>query len=192
VVSFVNVYDFDNTLYYGESSIDFSFFLIRNNKRIILWLPKIFWNLIIYKLCLVNRDKLEKTINDFLKIIIKDKDEFLDLIKKFWVKNKKKLNTDIIKQIKPEDAIISAGPYHLLDAIRNELGTSNLICSEIDLDKKLVTYLNFSSNKVKRYHETYGDTSIDKFYTDSYNDKAMMDISDKVYLVKKGKIKCIK
>ena len=35
------VFDFDNTLYRGESSVDFALFMIRYNPRIILWLPKI-------------------------------------------------------------------------------------------------------------------------------------------------------
>ena len=37
-----------------------------------------------------------------------------------------------------------------------------------------------------------GDREIDSFYTDSYNDQAMMDISKKVYLIKNGKGKRIK
>ncbi len=42
---------------------------------------------------------------------------------------------------------------------------------------------------MKRFREQFGDRKIERFYTDSYNDKAMMDISEKVYIVKKGKIR---
>lgn len=64
--------------------------------------------------------------------------------------------------------------------------------SEIDLDRKCVTYLNFSDNKVKRFRELYGEQRIDCFFTDSYNDRALMEVSERVYLVTKGKLKRVK
>ena len=45
---------------------------------------------------------------------------------------------------------------------------------------------------MKRFREQYGDQKIDSFYTDSYNDKAMMEISEKVFIVKKGKTRQIR
>ena len=55
-----------------------------------------------------------------------------------------------------------------------------------------VSFFNFGDNKVTRYRELYGDRPIDCFYTDSYNDRSMMDISDRVFIVKDGRIKSIK
>lgn len=187
----MNVFDFDNTLYKGESSVDFALFMIKNNKKIILWLPKIFWNLFKYKLCLLSKDEIENMINDFMKAIVKDKNEVLNLTEDFWKKYKRKLNKIILEKVSKDDVIITAGPSFLIEAIKSELGTCNMICSEVDLDKKQITYLNFSANKVKRYRDIYNNQPIDNFYTDSYNDKAMMDISNKVFLVKGNIVKGI-
>ena len=66
------------------------------------------------------------------------------------------------------------------------LGTERIIGTEVDLEKKRILWFNFGENKVKRYRALYGDQIIDAFYTDSYNDKDLMEISQKVYLVKKG------
>ena len=55
-----------------------------------------------------------------------------------------------------------------------------------------VRYLNFGENKVKGFKAMYGEKRIDRFYTDSYNDKALMDISDKVFIVKKGRLRRVK
>ena len=52
-------------------------------------------------------------------------------------------------------------------------------------------YFNFGDNKVKRYKELYGDKRISCLFTDSYNDRALMDISDKVFIVKKGRLKLL-
>lgn len=52
--------------------------------------------------------------------------------------------------------------------------------------------LCFLENKVKIFNELYPNAHIDNFYTDSMNDKAMMDIADHVYLVNGNKIEQIK
>ncbi len=188
----MKVFDFDNTLYHGESSIDFALFLIKNNKRIILWLPTIFWNLIKYKLCLVSRNKMERTINDFLKVIITDKSDLLRMAELFWSKHGKKLDHELISRIESDDVIITAGPEFLIEAIKAKLGTSHLLCSQIDYENKSIICLNFGDNKVRRYRGLYGRSNIDAFYTDSYNDKALMEISQRVFLVHKGKVRQVK
>lgn len=55
-----------------------------------------------------------------------------------------------------------------------------------DFEQKKITRFNFGDNKVRRYRELYGDREIDAFYTDSYNDRFLMEISNEVFIVKKG------
>lgn len=188
----LKVFDFDNTLYRGESSVDLAIYMIKNNKKIILYLPKIFYNLLKYKLCIVDRDKMIKEINDFMKNAISGKDELFGAVDGFWKKHRYKLDTNMIKRVCREDIIITAGPDFLINGIRDLLNTDNILCSSIDTDKMEVKYLNFGSSKVESYKEKYGSMRIDDFYTDSYNDKALMTLSDRVFIVKKGRIKQIK
>ena len=188
----IKVFDFDNTIYRGESSVDFAFYMLRHNKRILLFLPSLFWNAIMYKLCLASKETLEKRINDAIKFIVRDKSELISLTDSFWERNRRKLDRRLLRRIGKDDLIITAGPFFLIDAIKHRLNTQNLICSEVDWDKMEVSFFNFGDNKVKRYRELYGDTPIDCFYTDSYNDRSMMDISKRVFFVKNGNIKCIK
>lgn len=187
----MKVFDFDNTLYRGESSLDFSLYMIRTHKKILLYLPVIMANTISYKLCLVDKDKLGAEISKYMKLIIRDKHEIRRLVKTFWQTHADRLDTDMLRRVKPNDLIITAGPDFLLDGIRDRLGTQNIISSEVDLDRIEILHFNFKDNKVSRFRELYGDAKIDAFYTDSYNDRALMEISEKVFLVKKGKIKRI-
>ena len=46
-------------------------------------------------------------------------------------------------------------------------------------------FLCFRENKVKAFKERYPNAVVEEFYTDSYNDKPLMEISKKTYLVKK-------
>ncbi|WP_295079001.1 haloacid dehalogenase-like hydrolase [Ruminococcus sp.] len=188
----MKVFDFDNTLYHGESSVDLALYMIRNNKKIILYLPKIFVNLIKYKLCLVEKKKIVAGINDFLSNVLHGKEEIFGAVDGFWEKNRCKLDRAMLGRIEQDDVIITAGPDFLINGIRDLINTDHIISSRIDADKMKVRYLNFGDNKVKGYKALYGDKRIDCFYTDSYNDKALMDISDKVYIVKKGRLSRIK
>lgn len=188
----MNVFDFDNTLYHGESSVDMALFLINSNKKVILHLPSIFSSLIKYKLCLASREKLEASINSFLKTAIRDKDELEMLVERFWEKYQYRLDKRMLKLIRSEDIIITAGPTLLISKIQSRLNTKKIIGTEIDSDSKKVTYFNFGSNKAKRFRKLFRDKHINCFFTDSYNDKALMDISDKVYIVNKGRLKRIK
>ena len=188
----MKVFDFDNTLYHGESAVDLALYMIKNNKRIILYLPMIFINLIKYKLCMVEKKKMVYAINDFLRNALRSKNEIYDAVDGFWNKNKSKLDRKMLDMIEKDDVIITAGPDFLINGIRDLINTDNIISSRIDPDKMKVKYLNFGKNKVKGYKALYGEKRIDCFYTDSYNDKALMDISDRVFIVKKGSLSRVK
>lgn len=182
----MKVFDFDNTIYNGESSVDFSFYMIRNNKRIIRYIPTILFSLIGYKLCLLKKKRLESIINDFFAGVLDGTEDPDVFTKQFWKVHAHKLNENILQLIEPDDVIISASPIFLINGIRERLNTDHIVGTEVDIQHKKITWFNFGDNKVKRYRELYGDQIIDVFYTDSYNDKDMMEISREVYIVKDG------
>ena len=182
----MKAFDFDNTIYRGESSVDFAFYMIKDNKRILKYIPTILFSLAGYKLCLLKKERLESIINNFFAGILEGTESPDDFVKPFWDTHADKLNENMLRLIEPGDVIISASPVDLIAGISGKLNTKNIIGSEIDLKQKKITWFNFGENKVKRYRELYGSRKIDAFYTDSYNDKAMMDISGEVFIVKKG------
>ena len=184
----MKVFDFDNTIYRGESSVDFSFYMIRHNRKILRYIPTILLSLAGYKLVVLKKERLESIINNFFAGVLEGAESPLDFVKPFWDAHIHKLNRKILQLIEPEDVIISASPIFLLDGIREHLNTDRIIGTEVDLAQKKITWFNFGDNKVKRYRALYGDRKIDAFYTDSYNDKDLMDIAEKVYIIKKGNI----
>lgn len=182
----VKVFDFDNTIYKGESSVDFAFYMIRHNKRIVRYIPTILFSLAGYKLCLLKKEKLESIINDFFAGVLDGKTSPDIFVKEFWKKHSRKLNPEMLRLIEPEDIILSASPVFLFSGIRERLNTDQIVGTEVDFQQKKITWFNFGDNKVKRYRELYGDRTIDAFYTDSYNDKEMMAVSREVFIVKKA------
>lgn len=145
-----------------------------------------------YKLCIVRKEKMVRAINDFMRNALRDKNEIYEAVEGFLGKNGHKLDRKMLAKISHDDVIITAGPDFLINGIRGIINTDHIISSRIDSEKMKVRYLNFGENKVKGYKALYGDKRIECFYTDSYNDKALMEISDRVFIVKKGRLTRIK
>lgn len=72
------------------------------------------------------------------------------------------------------------------------IGVKNYVGSSIDKNTGKFIRLCFLENKVKIFNELYHGAHIDNFYTDSMNDKPMMDIADRVFFVTGDKIVQIK
>ena len=188
----MNVYDFDNTLYKGESTVDFAFFMMQHNPKIYTWIPTIFWNLLMYKLCLTEKEQMQRILNEFLKVLIQDDYDITEMAQAFWRKNENRLNMALIRRIRPEDVILTASPDFMMNVIGKRLGTGHILCSKVDIPTKTILYLNYGTNKVRYFRRLYHDTPVSRFFTDSYNDQAMMDLAQRVYLVSNGRVKRIK
>lgn len=184
----MNVYDFDNTIYDGESTFDFFSYCVRKQKALIKYLPPVVQTLIQYKMCMISIGTLEarceKYMVDFLSRIENPKQLIVD----FWDKNEHKIKSFYMKQKREDDVVISASCDILLKEICQRLGIKNLIASEIDFDNMRVKNLCYGENKVKIFKSRYPDAEIDEFYTDSKNDLPMANIAKKAYFVKGNKI----
>ena len=80
----------------------------------------------------------------------------------------------------------------MLSEICRRIGVKHYIGSIIDLKTGEIGRICYRENKVPMFYEQYGEQEIDEFYTDSMNDRAMMDISKDVYFVTGDRIEKIK
>ena len=188
----MNVYDFDNTIYDGESLFDFYLFCLKKDFKFIKYLKVAVLSLVKYKLCLITHEKLIKLCSKYVYDFLTDVGDFEQVAKEFWDKNEHKIKPWYSKYKKEDDVICSANFNVFLDEILNRINVKNCICSKVDTENKEVTALCFRSNKVALYKAKYEDVEIDNFYTDSKNDMPMIEISNNAYLVKNNKIKKIK
>ena len=182
----MKVFDFDSTIYKGESPVDFTFYMIRHNRKIVRYVPRILICLASYKLHLIKKEKLESLSNDFIGKVLDDPDSLNEFVSRFWATHAHKLNKDIVKLIESGDVIITASPSFLINGVSDLINTKNILGTEIDLKQKKLVWYNFGDNKVVRYRSIYGYRQIDAFYTDSFYDVYLMDISREVYIVRHG------
>lgn len=184
----INAYDFDGTIYNGDSSIDFYFFCLKRNKRVLLQLPSQFFGTILYILRIIDKTKFKEKFFSFLKQI-DDIDLYVD---NFWKENITNIYPWYLKQKKSSDVIISASPEFLLKPLEKKLNIS-IIASRVD--KKTGVFIGKNcrgSEKIKRFEETYKDKKIKRFYSDSISaDKPMLEYAMEAYLVSDGKVEKI-
>lgn len=189
----MNVYDFDDTIYDGESCLDLFKFYIKRDPKLLLSAPRVIYAFARYKLGKVTVEQVMKDYapiveNYFRKIPDMEKDAV-----EFWDLHIKNIRPFYAQQQKEDDLIITASPEIHVREVCRRLGIKNLIGSVIDKESGKITRLCMRSNKIKAFCELYPDAEIDNFYTDSFeNDKPLIDIAKHAFIVKGNKITQIK
>ncbi len=188
----MNAYDFDNTIYDGESIFDFFLFSLKKDIWLIKFLPIVLFRLIEYKLNLLKIEKIYKTVEMIINSFLKHSNfDYDGLVEQFWKKNYKKLKPEFLKMLKKNDLIITGCPNFLINYVKKDLKVKNIICTEFDIKNRKIDFICFGDNKVKAFKEKYKNKKINKFYTDSLSDIPFMKLADEIYFVNKDKIRKI-
>ena len=181
----MNAYDFDKTIYDGDSTADFYMFCLKKHKSIILLAPSLlcaFLRFYVFKKG--TKTEFKEKMYRFLTKCNTKKD-----VTEFWDKNCDKIKDFYIKQKKSDDVIISASPEFLLAPICRNLGIKHLIASKVDSKSGKYSVVNcHGKEKVRRFYEELKDGEIDEFYSDSLSDTPMAEISKKAFRVNGNKI----
>ncbi len=180
----INAYDFDETIYDGDSSVDFYFFCLKENKKILLQLPTQLLGAILYLLRIYDKTKFKEKIFSFLKRI----DNVDELVNRFWIMNYSKIKEWYLDQREKTDVIISASPEFLLKPLEKILNVK-VIATIVNKETGKFESLNCHDyEKVKRYKAKYRK-KIKCFFSDSIKaDRPMFEFAEQAYLVKKNVI----
>lgn len=191
-VKTMNVYDFDNTIYDGESVLDLFIFYLKKKPELLKEAPWIAKAAFKYKSGKMTLDEALEKYQDRVEKLSETIEDIESNVGIFWDKHCTKIKSFYFKQRKEDDVIVSACLDILIAEVCKRLGIKNYIASETDIvNHKLVSFC-FRENKVKAFKAKYPDAVIENFYTDSLNDKPMIDLAQNAYLVKGSKITKIK
>lgn len=187
----MNIFDFDNTLYDGESSFDFFFFCLRDDKKLAVYIPMMLADLALYKMRLIRVNRLYSDAEKLCLELTKREGQLEEKVRAFWEISAKKLKPEICALVRPEDVIITGSPQFLINGILGRLNTKNLIASQMDIHSGKVEFLCFRDEKIVQLRKRFGGGA-DCFYTDSLNDSPMIACAKEAYLVKGTSVKKIK
>lgn len=181
----INLYDFDNTIYEGDSSVDFFFYMLKNKKVKISNLFDMLINFILWKLKIRKKEDFKES---FFKIVRNTNDIDSDIID-FWNKHEHNIKKFYLDTNHNDDVIISASPEFLLEPICEKLKVKKLIASPIDKHTGLYNGINcYNKEKVRRLNEVYSDYDVMSAYSDSMSDKPILDLAKTAYIVKHDKL----
>lgn len=180
----MNVYDFDKTIYDGDSSVHFYLFNIKKQPTLLKYVGGQLLAAIKYKLKLIDKTQMKTEIYRYFQSI----EDINQRVSDFWKAHQHKIQPWYIAQKQKSDVIISASPSFLLKPMTDILEVS-LIASEI----KLPTGENLLPNcyghqKVVRFKQHYNIENIDSFYSDSRSDDPLAQLSKKAWLVRKDRL----
>ncbi len=188
----MNVYDFDNTLYDGESILDFFLFCVNHHPSLVRFSFLIFYNLIKYKLCIISLPKFLSLAEKYAPLMLKACPDVQELAKQFWATHEHKLKPFYKDIQKHDDVIVSASFDFLLIPALERLGINDknrIISSKLNIQNGKIEQLCFGENKITLYKKYFPNDKVDNFYTDSLNDKPFMTLATgDVYLVRKNTI----
>ncbi len=182
----MNVYDFDGTIYNGDSSIDFWRFCVLDDPSVFRkCFPRLIKGALLYACGRITKESWKECFFSFLNHMPAD----TTLVSRFWEKRADRIKPWYLERKQGDDIIISASPEFLLGPVCGKLGVS-LIASKIDPASGRFSGVNCSGEeKVRRFRREYPDGNIDEFYTDSKKDLPLAAIAGRAYLVRKNKIR---
>jgi phosphoserine phosphatase len=188
----MNVYDFDNTLYDGESGLHLFLFYLKKRPWLVRYTPQVLQGVADYKRGKVTFDQAIGRVSGVLQPVLRGVEDYRADAREFWDKHEHRLRPFYRRLRRPDDLIISASPEQLLREACARMGVKHFIGSVINESTGLLEFACFRENKVKAFRERYPGQQIDSFYTDSMNDKPLMDIAKQVFMVNKRRIVQIK
>ena len=187
----MNVYDFDNTIYDGESVLDFYLFLLRKDFSLIKLLPKVLSVFMKYKMCRITVEELLQIGEKYAREILGKFPDMELLVKEFWDKNQCKIKKIYLDQQKEDDVILTASCGFLIREICSRIGIKTVLASEIDVETYKIKRICFKNAKPEIFKEHFPDGVIDNFYSDSLNDRPMFEFAKNAYMVKGNKIRSV-
>ncbi len=177
----MNVYDFDKTIYDGDSTFNFYKYCLRKKPWLIFGLWRVLIPFIKYLFGKGTKTAFkEKIYESFLPKI--DRETYLE---DFWQVNVKKIKKFYLDNQKEDDIIISASPVFIVKPCTDKLGIKHLYASNVDPDTGKYDGINcHGTEKVRRYEEAgFKRNDIDEFYSDSLSDTPLAEISKTPFIV---------
>lgn len=187
----MNVYDFDNTIYDGESGLGiFLHFFKKDPFGVFKYVGKFGEGFIKYKRNLIQIDDVKNEYGYMLKDYLAKVDNLESELEKFWDRHEKRIKPFYETVRKDDDIIVSACPEPMLKIMLKRMGIdeSRMIGTEVDLSTGEIGRVNYRENKAKAFKEIFPDAEIDDFYTDSISDAPLMEMAKRVFMVKGDRI----
>lgn len=178
----MNGYDFDGTIFKGDSFRRFYFYSLVRFPYIILLLPFQLIAALLRAMRILNKHAFLSAMSVFLAFVPAKK-----MLEKFWDKNMKHVKKWYLEQKKYNDVIVSASPYFLVAEACRRLSV-DCIATDMSYRGKTNGKHCYGQQKVDMFKSKYMN-KLETYYSDSFSDIPMFLFANEGYFVKGNKIK---
>lgn len=182
----LNIYDFDGTIYDGDSSLDFFLFCLKKKKVSFKLLLKVIMGFILYLLKIKSTKEFKEQVFSFLK----KSSDTERLVLEFWKQNQYKIKQEFILILEKSENnyIITASPEFLIKPLALKYNCQ-CIGTDMDITTGKINGENcHKDEKVKRLNKEVKNYQIENFYSDSAKDMPLAKKARNSYFVKNHKI----
>ncbi len=180
----MNVYDFDKTIYPGDSATHFWLFCVRRHPAALRAAYRALGPGLMVLAGKLSRGKLKQGLYAVLRHIPDPMGE----VRAFWDENIGKIYPWYLDRKRADDLIISASPDFLIGEACRRLGVRHIATGMDIATGRLTTPNCWGDEKVRRYRQVFGAEPVEEFYSDSMSDLPMMELARQGYLVKDGAV----
>lgn len=181
----MNVYDFDKTIYAGDSTLDFWLYCLRKHPGIATFGLRQLAAATRHALGSIDARRLKEEFFSFLTAL--DRPEAY--VAAFWESNHHKIKAWYLNQKQSSDVIISASPAFLLRPVCRVLGVACPVATRVDETSGKIVGANCKgAEKVVRFRERFPDGHIQQFYSDSLSDTPLAELAEQAFLVKRNTV----
>ena len=182
----MNCYDFDTTIYRGDSTTDFFFYLILTRPYLLVFLPWFLFVGLLYCLHLVSKKKFKEAIFFFIPYF----SSVEKVVDKFWQHNANKIEEWYAQCRKDDDIVVSASLDFILRPMLQLLNVKKFVATKYNTETgKIIGKNCYGKQKVIAYREEFKNRKPEAYVSDSLSDLPMMKYCGKGYLVKNGRLK---
>lgn len=177
----MNVYDFDETIFEGDSEVRFFNYLgtlpqyksVKAKFRFIEFFSK--------KLGWIDRTVARQWQYSFLKKV----DDIDSLLEDYWNQAEKYVKKWYLEVKQPDDIIASGTPEFLMLPILKRLGLKDIVATDMDKKTgKITGHFAIEQYKLEYFKaKNYDASKIDKFYSDAYSDHFLADIAKEAWFI---------
>ena len=178
----MNVYDFDHTVYPGDSTLDFWRFCVKRRPSALLALPGAVLSGGLFRAGLCPRERFKERFYRFLRHV----PDVEGAVAAFWRENLSKIYPWYLERKRADDLIISASPDFLILPACALLGVRGIASPVSPETGRLLGPNCRGEEKVVRLRRDVPAGEMGDFYSDSLSDAPLARLAGRAFLVKGG------
>lgn len=182
----MNIYDFDNTIYNGDTNKDLVIYALKKYPKLVIPCLKKARKLNKdYKNGLIEFERVKEALFAFIFQI----NNYPKFLNEFVSSHSKKIKSWYLTRRTEHDVIVSASYDLWINLFARYLGVRVVIATKVDSNGKIIGKNCKGPEKVRRVKEMFPSATITTAYGDSETDKDILELASTAYVVEGNKLK---